>query len=75
VLWVCGSKAGSLGFATHGGSFFWRGTVLGFEFRVSHLLGRCLLLEAHPQPFFVLGIFEIGSCELFAWVGLKPRPS
>jgi hypothetical protein len=38
--------------------------VLGFELRASHLLGKPL--ESLCQPFFVLDIFEIGSCEVFA---------
>jgi hypothetical protein len=28
-----------------------------------------LPLELRHQPFFVLGIFEIGSRELFVWAG------
>jgi hypothetical protein len=32
-----------------------------------------LPLESLHQPFFVLGIFEIGSHNLFAWTGFKPR--
>jgi hypothetical protein len=28
-----------------------------------------------PPALFVMGIFEIGSCELFAWAGFKPRSS
>jgi hypothetical protein len=31
-----------------------------------------LPLELLCQPFFMLGIFEIGSCELFAQTGFKP---
>jgi hypothetical protein len=34
-----------------------------------------LLLEQPRQPFFVLGIFEIGSRELFTLAGLEPDPS
>jgi hypothetical protein len=34
-----------------------------------------LYLEPLLQPFLVLGIFEIGPCELFALVGFKPRSS
>jgi hypothetical protein len=41
--------------------------VLGFE------LG--LHLESLHQSFFVMGIFEIGSCELFAQAGFKLRSS
>jgi hypothetical protein len=39
------------------------------------LLGRRLPLEPLHQPCFVLGIFEIGSRELFAQAGFKPRSS
>jgi hypothetical protein len=45
---------------------FWGRAILGVELRVSHLLGRCLPLESLWQPFFVLDIFQIGSCHLFA---------
>jgi hypothetical protein len=42
--------------------------VLGFELRASHLLGRCFYhLKPLHQLFFMLGIFKIWSCELFAW--------
>jgi hypothetical protein len=36
--------------------------ALGFELRASRLLGLDPLL----QPCFVMGFFEVGSCELFA---------
>jgi hypothetical protein len=49
-------------------------SVLGFEFRVSRLLGGVLPLEPLHQPFFVMGIFEIGSCELFAGLALNHNP-
>jgi hypothetical protein len=39
--------------------------VLGFEF-------RAYTLNHSTSPFFVLGVFEIGSCELFAEAGFKP---
>jgi hypothetical protein len=42
--------------------------VLGFELRALHLLYR---LSHSTSPFFVLGIFEIGSLKLFAQAGLK----
>jgi hypothetical protein len=42
--------------------------VLGFELRALHLLCR---LSHSTSPFFVLGIFEIGSLKLFAQAGLK----
>jgi hypothetical protein len=32
-------------------------------------------LSHSASPVFVLGIFEIGSCELFAWAGFKPQSS
>jgi hypothetical protein len=31
-----------------------------------------LLLESFCQPYFVMGFFEIGSLELFAWAGFEP---
>jgi hypothetical protein len=38
-----------------------------------------LTQDLHPepihQPFFVMGVFEIGSCKLFAWAGFKPQSS
>jgi hypothetical protein len=37
--------------------------VLGFELRGSCLLGSTLPLEPLPKPYFVLGIFKIGSCK------------
>jgi hypothetical protein len=42
---------------------------LGFELRASHLHSSCI---ATPPVHFALGILEVGSRELFAWVGLKP---
>jgi hypothetical protein len=47
--------------------------ILGFEFRAS-LLGRQVLYHSSHSTsyFFVLGIFKIGSRELFAWTGLEP---
>jgi hypothetical protein len=39
--------------------------VLGLE------LMACLHLEPLHQSFFVMGLFEIGSHELFAGAGLK----
>jgi hypothetical protein len=41
--------------------------VLRFELKVSHALP----FEPHCQPFFVLGIFETGSLELFARAGFE----
>jgi hypothetical protein len=42
---------------------FW--TVLRFELRASHLLGRCSALEPHLSPFFTLFTFQVRS--VFAW--------
>jgi hypothetical protein len=39
--------------------------VLGFEL-------RAYTLNHSTSPFFVLGIFKIGSHGLFAWAGFKP---
>jgi hypothetical protein len=36
------------------------------------LLGRYSITESLYQPCFMLGIFEIGSYELFAWASFKP---
>jgi hypothetical protein len=33
---------------------------------------RAYTLSYSTSPFFVLGIFEIGSHELFAWAGFEP---
>jgi hypothetical protein len=46
--------------------------VLGFELRASHLLGSCSILEPFHQPFFLLGVFEIGPLELFAPDSFEP---
>jgi hypothetical protein len=40
--------------------------VLGLELRV-------FTLSNSTSPIFVKGFFEIGSHELFAWAGFKPR--
>jgi hypothetical protein len=59
------------------------GFELGFTFarQVLYLLSHftspgCktqgLHLEPLHQPFFVMGCFVIGSCQLFAWAGLEP---
>jgi hypothetical protein len=37
-------------------------------------LCRVLHLEPLHQPFFVMGIFKIESCELFAWAGSNHDP-
>jgi hypothetical protein len=38
--------------------------VLGLELRALHL-------EPLQQPCFVVGLFEIGSCELFSLAGIE----
>jgi hypothetical protein len=39
---------------------------------VSHMLGRCSYHLSHSaSPFFVTGVFEIGSLELFPWVWIQ----
>jgi hypothetical protein len=42
-------------------------SVLEFELRTSGILP----LEPLHLPLFLLGIFEIGSRELFTWVGFE----
>jgi hypothetical protein len=42
--------------------------MLGFEL-------RAYILSYSTCPIFVMGIFEIGSHELFAWAGFEPGPS
>jgi hypothetical protein len=39
--------------------------VLGFELRAMCFLGQCSTFEPLYQFFFVMGIFKIGSHELF----------
>jgi hypothetical protein len=48
--------------------FFFFFAVLGFELR-AYSLSHC------TSPFIVMGFFEIGSLELFAWAGFEPRSS
>jgi hypothetical protein len=48
-------------------AIFFSFVVLGFELRVYTL--------SHSTSLFfacVMGVFEIGSCKLFAWAGFKP---
>jgi hypothetical protein len=40
--------------------------VLGLEL-------RALTWSQLHQPYYCEGFFEIGSCELFAWVGFEPQ--
>jgi hypothetical protein len=42
--------------------------VLGFEL-------KACTLSHFTSPAFVIGIFEIGSQELFAWAGFEPQSS
>jgi hypothetical protein len=44
--------------------------VLGLELRAF-----TLSLESLHQPIFMMGIFEIGSCKLFAQAGFEPQSS
>jgi hypothetical protein len=46
-------------------SFFFL-AVLGLDLRVSNLLGRHFTSRATHWPYFVLGIFKIGSQKLLA---------
>jgi hypothetical protein len=46
--------------------------VLGFELKGFEGQARTLALVPLCKPCFVLGIWELGSPELFAWTGLKP---
>jgi hypothetical protein len=41
--------------------------VLGFEL-------RAYTLSHSTSPFFVLDVFKIGSCKLFAQAGFEPNP-
>jgi hypothetical protein len=52
----------------------WTLVLLELEFRALSLLAGVLLPEPLHQPFFVLGIFEIGYCQLFAGVALNCNP-
>jgi hypothetical protein len=45
--------------------FFFFGVVLGLELKT-------FTLSHAASPFFVVGFFELGSHELFAWAGFKP---
>jgi hypothetical protein len=52
--------------------FFFFFVVLGFELSASRLIDRHFYHLNHPaSPFFVMGFFELGSCELFAWAGFE----
>jgi hypothetical protein len=44
-------------------------TVLGFELRATHLLGRPLPLGSHPPTLFALTIFWLGSSVLAGTTG------
>jgi hypothetical protein len=48
--------------------------ALFFFFKVLGLELRAYILS-HSPALFVLCIFEIGSCKLFAWAGFEPRSS
>jgi hypothetical protein len=49
-------------------NFFFFFVVLGLEL-------RAYALSHSTSPFFVMGVFEIGSQELFAWAGFEPQSS
>jgi hypothetical protein len=53
--------------------FFWWYRGLNSSFHSFY--ADALQLEPLHQPFFVLGIFKIGSQELFAWAGFEPQSS
>jgi hypothetical protein len=55
-----------LSFDGHGLYFLGGGGGTGLELRA-----YSLHLEPLHQPFFMLGIFEIGSHELFPWAGFE----
>jgi hypothetical protein len=46
---------------------FWYIYIYFFIFCSTGIWTQGLHLEPPHQPFFVMGFFEIGSCELFAW--------
>jgi hypothetical protein len=48
--------------------FFFFFSVLGLELRT-------FILSHSTNPIVVLGIFEIGSHEPFAWAGFEPQSS
>jgi hypothetical protein len=55
---------------------FWGGVFFFiFIFCSTRALTQGLHLEPLHQPYFCKGFFEIGSRELFAWVGFKPQLS
>jgi hypothetical protein len=54
----------------HSEVFFFVLTVIGFELRASSLVGRLSTTLAPPPALFMLGIFKIGSLELFGQAGL-----
>jgi hypothetical protein len=45
--------------------FFFFFVILGFEL-------RAFTLSHYTSPIFVMGFFEVGSRELFAWAGFEP---
>jgi hypothetical protein len=52
---------------------FWQFKIFWTQY--SCLLGRHSVTWATPATFLLLGNFEIGSCDLFAWAGFEPRSS
>jgi hypothetical protein len=53
-------------------SFF---LAMNFFFSVLQLELRAFTLSHSASPFFVMGIFEIGSHELFVWAVFEPQSS
>jgi hypothetical protein len=49
--------------------------LVGLGFEVRALAKQALYCLSHAQVRFALVIFEMGSCKLFAWAGLKPQLS
>jgi hypothetical protein len=49
-----------------------KGFFFSLFFLVPGLALRAYILSHSTSPIFVLGIFEIGSCELFAGAGFEP---
>jgi hypothetical protein len=47
-------------------------TPVNFFFCDTGVELRAYILSHSTSPFFMMGVFEIGSCELFAWAGFEP---
>jgi hypothetical protein len=42
---------------------------------VLSFLCLCVVLGLELSPFFMMGVFEIGSLRLFTWAGFEPQSS